>query len=128
MASSIKRFPALENLKRGLGSGVIELANELAQTAPHPHIKRRVRERPEDSKMKATAKVIFQSPAAWVEFGIKAHEIEAKGKALKLPDGRFVKKVHSPGARAQPFINPTLVSVISRSSEIIARGVKKDYQ
>ena len=130
MTSSITKFPALEQLKRGLGSGVIELANELAATAPHQaKVKRRVKERPEDSKQKATAKVIFAAPGAWVEFGIKAHdETPKKARAIKLPNGKFAHKVHHPGVRPQPFINPTLISVISRSSEIIARGVKKDYQ
>ena len=73
----------------------------------------------------ASVEVIFDEPAAWVEFGTPAHDIVAKHKALKLPDGRFAAKVHSPGSRAKPFINPTFAAVTSRSDAVIAAGVRK---
>lgn len=44
-----------------------------------------------------------------VEFGAKPHTITPKHKVLRLADGSFVSgPIQHPGARARPFLRPTL--------------------
>lgn len=61
--------------------------------------------------VRATAKA--GNKEAWyahlVEFGTGSHWINPKNrKALRLPDGRFVRRVDHPGSAGQPFMRPAL--------------------
>jgi HK97 gp10 family phage protein len=57
------------------------------------------------SKLKATGP--HARAAHLVEYGTEAHEIQAKGKDLKI-GGAFVRSVQHPGARAKPWMRPAL--------------------
>jgi hypothetical protein len=128
MATTVRKLPALENwLKAGLADGVLTMAQAVADEAGRPNIPRRVVQNAAP-KGKVLAKVIFSAPATWLEFGVKPHDIKPKSKkALKLPKG-FAEAVHHPGARPQPFINPTVVAVVSRSDQLISAGVKLGWR
>ena|ERR1035437_2212212 len=128
MACTVRRLPALDTwLKAGLADGVMAMAQAVADEAGHPNIPRRVVQKPAP-KGKVLGKVIFSAPAPWIEFGVKPHDIKPKSKkALKLPKG-FSELVHHPGERPQPFINPTVVAVVSRSDGFITAGVKMGWR
>jgi hypothetical protein len=64
--------------------------------------------------------------AAFFEKGVGPHEIEPKGRVLRLADGRFVTgPVKHPGMRAKPFLRPLLplwASLYRRSAASAFRG------
>lgn len=58
---------------------------------------------------RVVAKVVTKDPAAhWVEYGTAAHQIQGKGGGYLFFKGRLVRSVHHPGARAKPFVRPSL--------------------
>jgi HK97 gp10 family phage protein len=62
--------------------------------------------------------------AAFVEFGTKPHVIEAKNKkALMFVSGGqtvIVKKVHHPGTKAQPFVQPAFDAWVDTLGGLVA--------
>jgi hypothetical protein len=71
---------------------------------------------------------MFGAPAAYEEFGTPAHDIVAKQKVLKLGDQGFAEKVHHPGAKPRPFINPALITAAAAAEGHIRRGVARKYR
>jgi HK97 gp10 family phage protein len=61
-----------------------------------------------------------------VEFGVKAHVIEAKYKTLKLgPNGFAMGKVKHPGIKANPFMEKALKSNESNITGLFYQGMAK---
>jgi hypothetical protein len=118
---------ALQQLHQGLAAGVGALAEAVADTAPHPLIRRRVVERPSASGV-VFVEVIFDEPAAFVEYGTPAHDIVAKHKALKIGDKFVSGKVHHPGGKPEPFITPAFIAAVDQAEGHIRRGVATRYR
>jgi hypothetical protein len=72
---------------------------------------------------------VFGSPSAYEEFGTPAHDIVSKNnKMLKLPDGRFARRIHHPGGKPKPFITPAVFAANAASESHLRRGIAKRYR
>lgn len=60
------------------------------------------------------------------EKGVRPHEIQPRGKVLRLADGRFVTgPVRHPGMQAKPFLRPSLAlwpTAYRRTASVAFRG------
>lgn len=75
------------------------------------------------ASVKAGNKKVFYS--GWVEFGTAAHSITARGNRALSFGGLFTKSVLHPGARAKPFLRPSLDSKANEAIEEVGKYIGK---
>jgi HK97 gp10 family phage protein len=121
--------PTLEvESRRGIeeSTALVEAtAKALAPKRTH-HLEQSIASKVEGRGLSLTGRVYTDAPyAAYVEEGTRAHEIVAHGQALAIPVGawsgagsqgqtprsgdvNFFRRVHHPGSKAEPFMQPAL--------------------
>lgn len=101
---------ALERaLERKVASAIKKSANairkEVRRQAPGPTVRKGVRTKVKGRGFDTKAEIYLAgAPANIVARGSPAHEIRPKkGRALRLPDGRFVSRIQHPGHPPNDF-------------------------
>jgi len=125
--------PKIErNIMRGaLRAGAKVIADEAKNNVPvkSSDLRDSIRVGTKTKRGQVTASVKAGNKKAYyynfVEFGTAAHSISGKGKGFLNIGGVFAKSVNHPGARAKPFMRPSLDSKANEAIQAVGVAIGK---